>query len=190
MLDLYKFEGANRRIDSTAFSMSDSVTIDYTSVQSLHSIPPTARSLYLILPVCIYEDNLKGGHFFYESRHVHIFNGLLKLLEEAPGVEELHISLSHKVLVSYVDKDGIHVGYDKYGPLYEDYEWSMETDKLNPSHCLSLQSKEHCETLKETLQQVKTLRKWSCFEVPEHYPEGCGTDEDIDTLYSIVDELR
>ncbi len=170
--------------------MTDSLTIDYTSIHALYSIPQSARSLHLILPVCIYEDTLEIDSFFYDSRHIQILDRLLELLEDAPGVEEIHIALSKKVLVSYVDKDGIHVGYDKYGPLYEDYEWSITTEELNPTHCLSLQSKDHCETLKQKLQELSSFRKWVCFELPEHYPEGNATEEDIRDLYTKLYELR
>lgn len=170
--------------------MSNSVTIDYYRVHMVSEIPPTTRSLHIILPVCIYEDHIEMDFFFHADRHLWILENLLQLLQTTPGVEEIHISLSNKVVIGYVEKDGIHTGYDKYGPLYEDYEWSIETEELNPFHCLYLQSEQKCEMVKEKLQQLSALRKWSCFEVPEQYPNIDLAEEEVKALYDKIYELR
>jgi hypothetical protein len=172
------------------FFMSDSFTIDYCRVHAVSEIPPNVRSLSIVLPVCIYEEHSEMDFFFHADRHLWILEDLLQLFHSAPALEEIHISLSNKVVIGYVNKDGIHTGYDKYGPLYEDYEWSIETEELNPSHCLYLQSEQKCEMLKEKLQQLSALRKWSCFEVPEHYPAIDLAEEEVQALYDKIYALR
>jgi hypothetical protein len=170
--------------------MSDSFTIDCTIAYTLPNIPPTTRSLHLLFPICIYEDSSENDFFFDGNGHTRILDDLLHLLENAPSVEEIHISLSNKVVLAYVEKNGIHTGYDKYGALYEDYEWNIQTEELTPSHCLSLQNPKEYGALKEKLQQVSAFRKWSCFEVPDYYPQGNATEEEVNALYDKLYELR
>jgi hypothetical protein len=69
-------------------------------------IPPNVRSLSIVLPVCIYEEHSEIDFFFHADRHLLILEDLLQLFHTAPALEEIHISLSNKVVIGYVNKDG------------------------------------------------------------------------------------
>lgn len=115
--------------------------------------------------------------FLYPEAYLDWFHHIKTFLKEHPEseLEELHIQFDPLVRVHMLDEDHIHVGYDKYGPLYEDEEWTVKTDKLNPSDyfCyLTGPSKKELIKVGDALLNLLRLKSWKAITLPYHFPSA------------------
>jgi hypothetical protein len=134
-------------------------TLDLSIVFSFE-LSSNRRSLYLLNYLSL-RDTLRDLQDFLRTNP-----------ETSLKTFSLHIA--KEVFISGTEKDRFHVGYDKYGPLYEDEDWRESVDYFDPFGFLEFLN-EHgvnqVQRLTEQLQQLEAMQLWNHFEVPSLLPQ-------------------
>ncbi len=137
---------------------------------------PTLKSIHLDFRLHIVEDPRHCElEFLFHTGFLEWFNVIQKHLAAGSQLEEIHIQFLPQVTL-YLSIPNQHVvDYDEYGPVYEDEEWMVKTERCNPSDYLFLLGETGCKELDEigqALLHLLSLKEWKAITLPYHFPSA------------------
>ncbi len=157
---------------------------------------PHAKSLTLQFRMTL-EEKRKWREFKFFDSNVYIdcFQKLETYLKEHPEaeLEELHIEFMPEVIL-YLCIPNYHVvDYDRYGPIYEDEEWTVHTTDHIPSKYFFVLCEDSFDVLDKigkALLKLLSVRTWKALTIPYHFPAAGFIAEDYPfaTFTEEVDE--
>lgn len=178
-------------------------------VGQTYYLRPSVKSLQLDFCISVSQIRRKKHlEFLHGSAYREWFQAIEAFLEATPEsqLEEFHIQFVPLVSLYMIDEDHILVGYDKYGPLYEDDDWLVKTEKNNPSDYLFYLTKEsrlELDQIGDALLQLLEKRPWKAITLPYHFPSAAlvaekypfatftdevNEDESIERVYQTLEE--
>lgn len=131
-----------------------------------------------------------------KSQYLETLNDLLQYLREYPHLplHTLQIQISDNVMVGFTDRDSVHVGYDTYGPLYEDDEWSECVNGFDPSvymACLDSHGQTHLREISSKVSELVDLRPWKTLTLPDIFTKPIECDESTKkALQGVLDDIQ
>lgn len=187
----------------------------YTSRQYMYSLYPNVESLEYTLISCgsisLIDEYLRPS---LKSIHINIYLSLessgtgetleflnkkricdtLRLIEEylkSPGVQldSILLTLDKTVQFTLLVKDGIHVGYDKYGPLFEDSYDYFDVNDFDACYYFPLMDPKSIEEVGNAIRSLEASHPWKQFSAPDCFNSSSNLDpllrkERNDVLYA------
>jgi hypothetical protein len=111
---------------------------------------PTLESIHLVVRLRVdydVETGLLTLSPLFVEQVLDTFEYLLEFYDTVPNrqFKNFTLSLKEEVGFHFTIPDGLHVGYDKDGPLYEDMDCYPRTDEFSPALLLSMVSNTYAE---------------------------------------------
>ncbi len=167
------------------------------NLQSLHLRVPLLLSCYPDSPDSFVWDN--ADDIAQELRALETF---LEANPEAK-LQSLRITFHDTVRLTMVDGNSMVVDYDRGGPIFEDYDYSIE-DSYGAAevYFALIEQTPEMELLAEKIQTLSQVRPWKHFSLPAELPgastvpfatlsEPCDKDDDaIESLWEHIAQLR
>lgn len=168
---------------------------------------PTLQSLHLRVPLLLDRD-LECPEVFQWSNADDIARELGKLekfFQTTPAAQlhTLSISFHPTVNLTLLNDRSVIVDYDRYGPVYEDMDTTIEDPYGSPEIYFSvIEPSGDMAWIGEVLTRVCKAREWRSISLPAEFPgakdipsatltEPCSKDEDIvESLWEHISELR
>jgi hypothetical protein len=135
-------------------------------------------------------------HLWCTNRFLETFQDLIEYTHEFPAfqLEALKIQISKSIIVGFTDRESIHVGYDKYGSVYEDYEWSEQVDGFDPSVYIAFLDPNSEVKFKEICAKVSELAKCcpcKTLTLPDIFTKQIECNESIkEELQEVLDDIQ
>lgn len=154
---------------------------------------PTLKAIHLDFRIYIDEDRDGSLGFLHKEAFLAWFTAIENLLKDPESqLEELHIQFLPEVNMYLCVRNAYIVNYDRYGPIYEDDDWAVKTDTLNPSAYFFLCNKESWEDLEcigNALLKLLAMRNWKAITLPYHFPSA-GLVADLYPFTTFTDEIE
>lgn len=168
---------------------------------------PTLQSLHLQIPLQLDFDPDSSEQFLWSNAEdIAREIGKLEQFLQATPAAQLHtltISFHPTVNLTLLNDRSVIVDYDSYGPVYEDYDTTIEDSYGSPEVYFSVIEKTfEMEWIGEVLAQLCNGRPWKSVSLPYEFPgattiphatltKPCSKDEDIvESLWEHINELR
>jgi hypothetical protein len=84
-------------------------------------------------------------------------------------LQEIRISFHPEIFLSVTIEDGIQDGYDKFGPLYEDYEKHICLHLQDASYVLPFIDDFYVMEIQREIQRLERVQLWKTFDVPLYF---------------------
>lgn len=152
-------------------------------VNQTYYLRPSIKTLYMNFDLYLCQDREYNVlEFFRDEAFIGWFQSIEKYLVENPNsqLEELHIQFSPEVELYLTIPDYHTVDYDEIGPIYEDEDWVLETEKHNPSEyffALSKKGKADLKKIGKALLKLLAVREWKAITLPYHFPSAATIAE-------------
>lgn len=130
---------------------------------------PSLRSLTIVFPLFFYQDR---DTFHYSLGNLSGFTDACKeiqsFLESTPEsqLKELTLSFSSNVSVMFVYRNRYRIGYDRFGPLYEDMETTKVIEDVPAWQFLSLIDEADWNLLMLHVNSLVSLANWNRITLP------------------------
>jgi len=162
------------------YAMMPNVETLYMRVEGfLHQdyyMRPTLKSIHLDFRLFFNENPKSSGiEFIFKDGFLDWFRVIQKQLTSESQLKELHIQFLPEVYLDLCIPNQYVVDYDKYGPIYEDEEWRVKTDRCNPSDYLFRLDKSSCDDLDaigKALLELLKVKDWTAITLPYHFPSA------------------
>jgi hypothetical protein len=150
------------------------LTFEYTHLESIQEyLRPTIQTIHLILPLSL---SFPGPS---EDGTLEWFNikSILKPLQEiqtylkTPNcqLQQLSISFSKCVCLSVTVENGLFTRYDRFGPVYEDYDRNVWSTVQDASYFLPFIDDYYTMDMKKALDSLELSHIWKEFSVPCYF---------------------
>lgn len=152
---------------------------------------PTTKSLHLILELWLGEKpySYSDVDMYSFSTIMTAFQELQEFLLLNPNaqLEELKISFSDTVFMTYNYPRGVISHYDRNGPVYEDYDKTIEINNIEPSLFIYVIDREIKDRLQRAVVSIVEKNPRLRITIPYHFP---GAIEIPNLTYSDVFQLE
>jgi hypothetical protein len=155
----------------------------------------STKSLHLLLPLTIGIHSSIAGmlKYPYLENTVHLVEALdqvFEFLQSNPScaLENLQISFDPTVSISFEIPNGLHTGYDSYGPLYDDLQCYYKTKKYPPERYLCV-LEDSTQKLQDAVKRLLTHHLWASTQVPQELLNDTKDRATQTTLYEYLSKV-